>query len=743
MPGAGKTEFFVNQALKLLTNKKPSTNLIYVAPTVRLLKEALKRITQHPRFHEEMANSITMVATPERLTKVNLCRTFDERPVKVISHLLGLGECGLVFDNHPVLEIGKGHILMTTHECFVQVPNKDKTGRSFEVLRRSDVIFDEARQCVISSHTSRDLTPYDLALMKKHGIFKFNIPPVPVLKADVESGIKGQTRYVYELSEAADDFDLLTAFNTSRLRNIPASVRRLQKEVTMLSDEGRAGVFFMTAVDLYDHKKTKKILREGESILIGKDKKVALEPLSGVVTTTLLRPTSLFNNYRTVTLLSAFFKDSQMFHLLSQDGHSFNDLMAENPPELASVIERDRKLRNQLPKRLMVAPLLKFPREKESDKTFRQTLTAGLLQSGMIIPASVAEEAANELDTRELTLSQALTSLRQGRTISKDKKIQARLEKFCVPPLWTLISESARVVRQLRDKGLLPLPKDVGQKADCLLIINVKSRYWYDVSATATIRELYAHGRFGVHEEDENDGETERDGGAVDKTALSDSCPKIWRDRLASILYMRSPDAVFTMAPSTKLHGLNNYSGLSAFAHLAALNPDPTMITLYRAVLGEGYKIDMDHSIENLVQTLYRTSLRRVDCKDKVLMIIPYRYQAEALREKIGCSEFKQVYTPRLTRWIYRKPVDSEVARKNGSKGGRKSAEVRSLGLDTEQKKRYQSLSSQIRRYMKLLKDAPADLRREHWKSRISQLMKEKKNMLEIAQIRKHGNTVN
>lgn len=703
MPGAGKTEYFVNQAVALLgKNREAKTNLIYVAPTVRLLTEALSRVERHGLFTKEMRKRIVMVASPDKIEQLTgRCRVYKERPVQVVASLLGLN------DNQDIPSVTVGFVLMTTHETFVQVPCTDKSGGDFEILRRSDVIFDEARQCVMESRTARDLSYYDLAVMSDR---LFTLDPQPTTDS---------TWRVYGVSNAPTKAQTLSSFHTKRVRNVSPTIHKLREEVRKFSDNGRAGVYLMTTYDLADEKKISKVIRQVEEALLDPRKDLPEESLIRTVVTTLLRPTTLFNHYRSVVLTSAFFLDSQMYHFLLKDGHKFRNMMKENPEAIESIIKRDKRLRNNLPRRLLVAPLMKErgDRPKEQKFRYRSTLTAALLEQGMIVPVKVANSINHQTIDRDLTAANLIDTLLLKKPVTEKENLQKVLSQFCVPPLWILINECARILRQVFSN-----PKE----AECLLVFNVKSRTWHGVPATAVVRELYARGSLRLAKGSKRDG-------AIDKEALARKCPKEWEERLAKSLYLESSSSLFNLAPSTKLHGLNNYSGIHAFAHLAALNPDPVMITLYRSLLGKEYDIDLDHSIENLVQTLYRTSLRRVECKDRVLMIVPYLSQAEALREKIGCDDFEIINQPRLTPLTYKKPVDSEVAKKNGSKGGRRSAEVRSLGLNEEQKKRYRSLSAQVRSYQKQIRDAPADIRRKHWESRINLLTKEKAEMVEAA----------
>ena len=295
-----------------------------------------------------------------------------------------------------------------------------------------------------------------------------------------------------------------------------------------------------------------------------------------------------------------------------------------------------------------------------------------------------------------------------------------------MPPLWLLINECANIVKWARRTNLIP---DIsGHEAnDCLLVFNVKDRYWHTVPSTKIIRELYAQGRFrgGI-----SDRKSQRLEGALPTKSLSKKCSPEWEARLAKYLFVDSPDALFTITPSTKLHGLNTYSYLRVFAHIAALNPTPPLIALYAALLGDDYDTDLDHSIENLVQTLYRTSLRDPKAKDKVLMIVPYREQAELLQGKIRCSDFTYVREPRLTPFSYSKANDKADQKANGRRGGLRSAEVRALNMTPVQKTKYRSMSSMISKYRKLIKDRPSDVRRPHWEQRITTLTQEKHAMV-------------
>jgi hypothetical protein len=716
MPGAGKTEFFINRAVALLNKKDPSTNLIYVAPTVRLLIEALGRIHSHPKFRRSTRFKISLVATPDLLSEVRgKCRTFMERPVSVLSHLLGLQDIQLMFEADEVKALGEGHIVMTTHETFVQVPNVDKTGNDFAVLRRTDVIFDEARQCVMESRTARDLSHYDLAVMSRR---LFRLTPT--------ESQPGSVWFVYEVTNAPSKDEMLEGFKTKRLRNVRQTIHKLRAEVRRFADRGRASVFLMTTANLSDRRSLDAVIKRVEESHQNPEVEIPHEVMTHAVVTTLLRPTSLFNHYRRVTLTSAFFKDSQMYHFLLQDGHTFRNLAELKPHAIKDILLRDRLLRDTLPTRLIVAPLLSPPKTPDRKvASYRNILTAGLLEKGMVVPRSISSEVLKDSLKKNYAYHEIIDTLLKGGVVSSNPSIQKTLKQFCVPPLWILINECARIVRWALSSGLIV--KTSGTESnDCLLVFNVKNRYWHSVPATDVVRTLYAFGRLQMP----TSAVSRRGDGATQTKTMSKKCPADWEERMASYLFIDSPKALFTSTPSTKLHGVNLYSDLRMFAHIAALNPTPSLIALYRALLGEGYDIDLDHSIENLVQTLYRTNLRDPHGKEKVLMIVPYKAQARLLQRKIQCGDFTYVRKPQLTSLVYSKEVSTSDRINSGRLGGLRSAEVRSLVMTDAQKKRYRSIASMISQCKLRIKERPSDVKRPSWEQRIKDLTKEKQALV-------------
>lgn len=700
MPGAGKTEFFVSQAVKLLQSKKPERVLVYVAPTISLLWESYSRIRKHPDFRDATHKRIHLVATPAALEEAARghieCTVVREKPRRVINYLLGLAEtCGSLSADELPQPVVPGDIVLTTHESFVQVSHSDKTGRDFATLRKTHVIFDEARHCVLESRSLRDVS--NESLLNLRMCFEFS-------HEHLEGAHQGW--HVYSLRAAPSKDKMKEVFRVRNWRTIPASLRALRQAVETYSDSGRASVFMMTNVDAVK--------------LLSTDTRNACVNLY-----TLLRPTGLFNHYKSVTLTSAFFKDSQMYHFLKADGHSFVDLRDKNLPELASIYDRDSKLRSALSKRLRVGTLLASP-PKNGHRAYRNTLTSNLLETGLVHDSRLTRYLDQYLDPT-LHSHEIIDRLAADRSVSNNKKFEAELRKYAHPPLWVLVKEAAAIMEEAWTTGIAPRPKSSQDyRRLALLVLNVSQKIWMPrrIPYSRVIRKIYKDGWLMNRYSGLDSIDCVYS--AEDRHAIK-ATGEYWETLLRRELFVQSPDRKFLIPPSNKLHGINLYSEVNAFVHLAALNPSPQLISFYKVLLGPEYDIDQDHSIENLVQMLYRTSLRNADAKSKVLMIVPYRAQAELLQAKIGCSDFTYINEPHLVAFNYRKQPEPEVRKRSAIKAAEAATEARRAKSGTfaeEDMKAVHASRCSISNYRRLIKKSPNDPLVPTWQARIEKFQK-------------------
>lgn len=683
MPGAGKTEYFVEHAVAMLRSKSSTYSMIYVAPTVALLVEAYTRISTHPKFKDQLSRKITMVATPSTIrSKSNglECNVIGEKPKQVLNYLLGLADkCGSI--DHPPPQLQLGELILTTHESFVQVSDVDKTCKDFRILRHTKVIFDEARHCVIDSRVMSDVNNEHFLNIRRS--FSFS-------RVDGFSD-KASPWRAYEISNAPAKKQLVAEFRTHTWLGVPRAVRELRKTVDAYSDSGRASIYMMTNVDPYN-------------LLLDEERKTRISVY------TLLRPTGLFNHYRDVILTSAFFKDSQMYHFLKADGHKFRNakLRAAEDPALASIYERDTKLRKALPQRLRVGTLMEARAVPNGGfLAYRNNLTSSFLQSGMVLPVGLSNEYLQEHLNKKYRSEEIIDRLVSGRLVTADSDLQATLLEHCQPPMWILIREASRLIQYALNKGIV---KEENNHA--LLVLNVGQRTWSKrrIPYADVVRTLHAHGTLkakNVHELDSVHT-------TFEEHRLRSTSP-YWQRELAKHLYVRSKERKFFIPQSNKLHGINLYSEVKTFVHLAALNPAPQLISFYKMLLGPGYDIDQDHSIENLVQMLYRTSLRVVGNKEPVLMIVPYKAQAELLQTKIGTRPFIYINKPRLTPWAYRREVPRDQMLASLQKANLASRAVRKIELPDEDYKAMRSLQASRSRYRRLLKDEPNSKNSKKW----------------------------
>lgn len=659
MPGAGKTEYFVAKAVQMMNEGPRDYILVYVAPTIHLLKEAYARLLLNPALKSKLTaqRRTFIVAEPasvaEEFAKPVLIdgkpfvppyRPITDAPTVALNYLFGLVRARdykkHVYKGTSHLqslegEAEPGSLLMTTHESFVRVFRTDHTGRNFAVMKTMTVIFDEARKCVLDTKpltvNSTHLQPF----MRAMEVDFIDGPDAKQNAKNVEWHGGWNLCLVKDI-ESVDD--LKKRFKVPRQDLIPQVVLDARKKFQQYVANGRAAMYILTNVSAQQ--------------LLGKK-------TDTIVMFLILRPSELFTNYARVILTSAFFKDSQMYHFLKSDGHVFNGMLADRTlTHLDPIRQRDRLLRKAAANRLMVAPLLRKQISSNSpDKLYTKNLTRALLDYGMVLPLELAKEASSLINP-DLSMAAAVTRLANGKPVVASRKLQRRLEHYAVPPLWVLIERSAEIFKEWASK------QDHLGKPFTLLTLNSMSkksvrnrRVWTPtrVGYRDVVHTILSRGKLDF-DEDPTGSDLHTEDERRDKNAI----PDYWMKALRRYVYHKSPEACFTVPGSPLLHGINKYSGMHAFTHLAALNPDPRLIRVYKGLISD-YNVDLDHSIENLVQTLYRTNLRDPHATNQVLMIIPYLDSAELLASKIGTKRFNIYAEPRLIALQHRQVLTEEM----------------------------------------------------------------------------------
>ena len=619
MPGAGKTEFFVNLAVKQL--KTPNAGiLVYVAPTTKLLAEAFSRIAEKLQ-DDRLANQVMIVANPFELGSLLVkaaptYRVIEDQPSTALNFLFGL----MTFERYSKTRykdgchhdlktpLRPGQVVMTTHESFVRLNRSPQQGCDFSVLERMTVIFDEARKCVLHSQELRVPREQWQAMWGS-----LETSPVEDLRER-----KGKYR-LYEVEKMLPLREVckLHGLTMSRKALLPDHVKGMLRLFNKYTKTGRGGLYVLSSAD-------------------PATAHLDLQMADKISIQVVMRPTSLFENYKRVILTSAFFRDSQMYHFLKKDGHRLRSLLqGDVKGPLKLIRDRGEALRHAAGQRLQVATLIRSE-FYGANPAYQNVLSSNLLDKGMLLPIEIANEASGNI-RNDLTVDEVIRNLNRddGQQVSTVKGLHNRMRRWAVPPLWVLLDRAAVIFENWRVDS-----KEPGRS---LLALNVASyRRWAPSSVRylRMVRFILAHGSVELKgdrsESDLHDGEHDLDAKLV---------PPMWRARLHDILYSKSANSLFTVPRTPFLHGINRYKHLNAFTHLAALNPGPSLISVYQILIPK-YNIDQDHSIENLVQTLYRTSLRELGATEPVLMIIPFEASADLLAEKIGVKSFKVYEEP-------------------------------------------------------------------------------------------------
>lgn len=637
LPGAGKTEYFVNLADAHLRERKPGI-LIYVAPTHKLLCETLSRIVARGA----PTSKVWMVMDNkghdhEEQAPGNRAHWVLDPPGLAINYLLGLITRD-EYEQTPIRvhqrrscerTIKSGEVLFTTHETFLRVSARDRTGQKFALLRQAHVIFDEARDLILKN-ARLTLTPKDWRMF-------LNCMTTKRVK---ETRVKKDRSWsVLQIKEVLPIQQIMGIFGVQRKSLIPKEIRDFIKFYENYASSGRADIYALMYSSFV------------ENLMSTKATKMSIHVL--------LRPSNIFKKYDRVTLTSAFLLDSKMYHFLKKDGHTFVDLMGlkRPPPGIQSVIDRHDQLKGRLHHRLEVAPLM-----KTVPWANRDSLSSYFLMNNWALPLGF-----------------------KSGVIPDD---------FNVPPLWMLLRESSQVFRTWAAANKY--------KDKALLTTNVDSKQtWRDsVHYLSVIKSFHAYGAlYGALGEDTDEM---REIMSKSDYTTRQFVTKEWRRFFIKRLHVRSPDCIFRAPWSPKLYGVNIYSHLRAFIHLAALNPSPDQCRLYASLL-PSYDIDLDHSIDNVVQMLYRTNLRDPKGKGSVLLIVAYASIAALLADKLGVDEFKMVHKPRLAGWKppakKRDPEKVKVWAALGGKAKRK--------YDPKFAAEANKLSTAIRRAQKQIAEAP------------------------------------
>jgi hypothetical protein len=630
MPGAGKTEYFVDKAARHLMKGGTNALLLYVAPTVQLLMEAQRRI-----FNKipDRVKTRAVIVVSSRTEEMNEAKNQDlniavEKPANAANRLLQLiseeeysstpqthGQ-RMNFAGRSVNDI---KVLMITHEAFVRIRNlpREEMARSRMPLTR--VVFDEARQCITKGQVLGQRAWGADPVVSGHEIESLQKVLTFSRASEISTDLNGRNTAFYNVVGMCTNKKTVAAvFKVDRYAQISKPMRAFLAELKETCAEGRN---LMTV------------------LLKVKNGKPDLQD-SGFTPFTVLRPTELFSGYAEVTLMSALFRDSQMWHILTNyngNKHVMNDLLDESytkrDKSLRLIKQRHVKNKAMLPQRLVCIPLT---------TSSRGALSTNHLNTSCVLPkeldARISELAANSPGRAHR--ADMINFVLGGGVLFDDKELTRELKTYLAPPLWVMIRESYAALK----------------KAGCkqaLLFINSKSqhRVWEPgrIDYIHLIRDAL---RYTTEDVDEHDKQHLTTAEVRQKEVID---PR-WFDFIRKAVHGKNK--FFVTPRTTSVRGLNEYKDHVGYVHLAALNQENIMYSFFGHIMPE-YDVDLDNVIDNVLQTLYRTNLREPDSDSKIYMVVSNEFAITKLAQKVFRREDQTFntlpgYIPRLTALSYR-----------------------------------------------------------------------------------------
>lgn len=548
-PAAGKTR----EARRLITHhllgESPSI-FVYAAPTHALLDEVELSLRD---------------AVGKDIYDVQAVRVYPGKsPTAQYSYLMGLMSDSVAkkLMEPKAYERAKAdkknvRAILCTHECLIQAP-RDTSNES----NSATIIFDEARNCVL-----RDLEVKVSKQALRHINDVFELRELERNTNEVVIDGESYTSTLSSLSSKGfpDPSKLMKKFGVGELKDLPKYVLGLyrMKEVCM---GGRADVLIETLVPTRSRV-------DQQAYIVG-----------------LSRPSSIFEGYGRVIVMSAYFTHSQMYHLLlnAHVGHQRGEQIFNLVPYKASdVFQRmsDLITENSL-RNLRVGALLKDTRSGKLTSTF--------LSSGMVVTPKLQEALIERGQLKKAEVIKcAFEKLPVPGLTEKENKV---LWACANPPLFSLHRIAFEALTNAKVETALCFTNAFGSNSTGAIYKVGKEKVINTVDFMQTV-----------------------------PLSLMRDAYKPQRKYVTKPMQMHLAEATarrfFVIPKSTSVLGLNSYDHLKAFVHLAALNPKPAVARVLKRVL-PNYEPDLDYSISNIIQTMYRTSLRNPDSKEEVFCLV-------------------------------------------------------------------------------------------------------------------------
>ncbi|MGF6238277.1 hypothetical protein P3T42_000002 [Paraburkholderia sp. GAS38] len=385
-PGAGKTHAILQAVLSLFREVYPSHIIVVAFPTVVLLEQFLNDILKHSTKH---ADKIRIVRAPNDEEKYVQARKHLEHKeiIEQLNAEIIRETTTKQFELHMVGQRGddyqagiemipNGHVILTTHAAIINLPS------NFKGQQRVHLMFDEARDCLQLESNKSVRIPDAVYQELRNRYIVANRQPV----VDDECKPTGNffELWTWKSSEPAPSEDRLRSIweSATKLKWTAARSKPLYEFLQHVAN-GRleAWIAFNSSSE-----------EDGEMVF---------------TFNTLLSPAHLFYGFKKVTICSAFFESSQMFHILKHrqslgfDGYTKEgwikwnlatpyqdrvELLDANVNGAMLDPERVRVIRQGIESRCTLVPLFSdFPGSDDDERPSHFSLSKGHLKDGIVV----------------------------------------------------------------------------------------------------------------------------------------------------------------------------------------------------------------------------------------------------------------------------------------------------------------------------------------------------------------------
>ncbi len=321
-----------------------------------------------------------------------------------------------------------------------------------------------------------------------------------------------------------------------------------------------------------------------------------------------LSPTRLFFGYGKVLILSAFFQHSQMFHLLKR--HAIETETEKGTLRMLNVDVRDRVVLHNVTDQLIDAERVTRIKEDRLSKALMtyifedESLSKYHLQRGIVVPfdqkrkfkqvAATYQElflAENSPLPRPEPYKQLLNTSRSTEMVLKESaRPRAELLESMQPLKLSVVQYMAAAASKIQRSWL---KKRKLEKETLLVCVNAKE-------SASSYRPLY----------DE--------------------------ERIDELLNKGATGAQRRVEPAPVVsQGLNTWASYHTAAFLATVKLSPMTIRFLSGII-QNYKPELDRTVDQCIQFIFRSSLRNANSENRCLLIVSDDQLAELVNKTLG-----------------------------------------------------------------------------------------------------------